>query len=336
MIKRSNAAPPSGIKPSHHSNIPCSTTGIPTLDELIGGGITIGSLVLIESDNDLTWSKVIEKCFASASAQLSHQFFHIRTETSIPTENLFYKVGEVKSSAPKTQDSEMRIAWPYQNQSAESMMQRHPAGKVKGGMNLDLSSPLQLEHVLSRISVNSNNPSPDILNVLENFYEENKAKRAPKRQAHREVVFRTLISDFGTALWENQELEFLRKLRKITPQNSFTVLTMPQHKVTPQHRRYFDACLRIEALVPELTPSKTSFQPSSIRKMGYHGLIKLTKCNSSHCLNPYLPESNEMVFKYQKVGGLKIEVLHLPPEDSIVKDKIKTESITKHNALNLF
>ena len=56
--------------------------------------------------------------------------------------------------------------------------------------------------------------------------------------------------------------------------------------------------------------------------MGYHGLISLTKCNSSQTLNPILPDSNDQAFKFKKIGGLHVETLHLPPEDSVAKERV--------------
>ena len=81
--KKPNSAPPSGIKPSYHSGIPTSSIGIPTLDAIIGGGLSLGSLFLIESDDDNAYSKIIEKCFLTLGDVYCHQTFYSNFEDDI-------------------------------------------------------------------------------------------------------------------------------------------------------------------------------------------------------------------------------------------------------------
>merc|ERR1711879_755240 len=106
---------------------------------------------------------------------------------------------------------------------------------------------------------------------------------------------RTLISGLGSTFWESRNtLEFLQKLRLMTPVNSVVLVSMPKHMVEKRHRRYFDACISLTSLVASIKPSTEEFIASSVKKMGYHGLIKVTKCNSAQCLNPYKPDSNDL------------------------------------------
>ena len=96
---------------------------------------------------------------------------------------------------------------------------------------------------------------------------------------------------------------------------------MPSSLVKKRHRRYFDACISVASLSAKLNPTTVEYEQGSIRKMGYHGLIHVTKCNNSMCLNPAKPPSNEMAFKFKKIGGLQIDTIHLPPEESVETER---------------
>merc|ERR1711976_310632 len=127
-VKRPYAKPPSGIKPSYHSGILTSSTGIASLDTLLGGGISMGSLVLIEEDSNSAYSKIIERCFLSAGVEFCHQLFY-GSANSIENSFKLYHTGDERNQEadPKlTQEKlNMKIAHQYQNQSASDMMARH-------------------------------------------------------------------------------------------------------------------------------------------------------------------------------------------------------------------
>ena len=149
------------------------------------------------------------------------------------------------------------------------------------------------------------------------------------RMAHRKNCFRTLISGVEGAFWNCQQenlntYKFLRQLKAITPQNSFTVITIPHQVVNknPNFRRYFDLSIKLTNLAANIEIIDEDYIISMPKKMGYHGLLEITKCQSAQSLSPILPDSNNLAFKIKKIGGLQVEILHLPPEDSVAKENL--------------
>jgi len=337
-VKRPYAKPPSGIKPSYHSGILTSTTGIASLDTLFGGGITMGSLILLEQDSNTAYSKIIERCFLSAGVESCHQIFYHSPNKLENSFKLYYKGDEAQkqSENKKQQDiknkletkGDMKIAWQYQNDSASDMMMSgHAVSKTSNtGIFIDLGKEMEVKDAEQRVCVKQVFDQSTVLNELQNFYK-NETPSGPcnPRMVHKRVAFRTLISGFKSSFWEtdseSQDFKFLADLRKNTPINSFTMVTMPSSLVQKRHRRYFDACISVASLSAKLNPTTVEYEQGSIRKMGYHGLIHVTKCNNSMCLNPAKPPSNEMAFKFKKIGGLQIDTIHLPPEESVETER---------------
>jgi len=329
--KRKFAAPPTGIKPSFHSGVLQTSTGIPTLDAIIGGGISMGSLLLVEEDDNGSYSKLIERCFLSAGVECYHHIFYSHPTESLSKFQLYAKQDPSSATGGPSQkqslpNDRMKIAHQYQNQSPDQMMSRHSISSTKSaGTAIDLSTPRSTEEAQQRVQVTTCYDQSHLLTSLRNHYaSESPSGPTNPRMLHKRVAFRTLVTGLGSISWEGTErdqLVFLNELRKLSPVNSFTVVTMPAFAVNDRHRRYFDCAVRLKALVAGLEPTSHEFVQSSVRKMGYHGLISVTKCNSSQCLNPMKPDSNEMAFKYKKVGGLHIETIHLPPEDTVQNER---------------
>merc|ERR1712178_114122 len=280
-VKRPYAKPPSGIKPSYHSGILTSTTGIPSLDPLLGGGITMGSLVLLEQDSNSAYSKIIERCFLSAGVECCHQIFYHSNSKNDNSFKLYYKGDENEGKLAKekekkqlTSNDNMKIAWQYQNDSVADMMGRHSVSKSTGGIFIDLGKEMDVEDGAKRVAVVKNFDQGKILENLDNFYGENSPNEPTNpRMIHKRVAFRVLISGFKNCFWESssdsRDFKFLADLRKKSPINSLTMVTMPSSLVTKQHRRYFDACISISSLSAQLQPTNLDYEQGSIRKMGY-------------------------------------------------------------------
>merc|ERR1739848_511110 len=161
------------------------------------------------------------------------------------------------------------------------MMSRHGPPQRTHTAQIDLSRKRQISEIEKRVGFEkciSQNPE-EILAKLKLHYDNNQPKSIPNpKMYHKKIAFRTLISSIGSALWDDSvmnDMQFLANLRKLTPQNAFTIVTMPSHLVTSRHRRYFDSCFRLVSLTAQLLPTNEDFVPSRIRKMGYHGALNI-------------------------------------------------------------
>lgn len=61
--KRSTVAPIPGTRPSSSSSLPLISTGLTTIDDLLGGGLPLGSSLLIAQDYPTTYSELLLRYF---------------------------------------------------------------------------------------------------------------------------------------------------------------------------------------------------------------------------------------------------------------------------------
>jgi elongator complex protein 4 len=109
----SNIRLPSGTRLNSSGNLLLTSSGISSLDTFIGGGLPIGSLLLIYEDKNSNLSDSILRCYLSEGIYNKHDLCIAALRTD-PTENLPTK----EENLPLEQENEkMKIAWRYENLS---------------------------------------------------------------------------------------------------------------------------------------------------------------------------------------------------------------------------
>lgn len=112
---------PSGTRLNPTGTLLLTSTGIPSLDTFIGGGIAIGSLLIIYEDPTGNLSDSIVRCFLSEGVY-NKQDLCVVAMRNDPSENLPVKeepLDNEKASEDNEQSAEkMKIAWRYENLSA--------------------------------------------------------------------------------------------------------------------------------------------------------------------------------------------------------------------------
>ncbi|XP_070618263.1 elongator complex protein 4 isoform X3 [Erythrolamprus reginae] len=121
-----------GTRPSVRHGQLLLSSGVPSLDSVLGGGLAIGTLLLIEEDVYGVYSNLLFKNFLAEGVVCGHNLFIasdkeepdiILKELPCPLPNLSDKeMGEV-ITVKSTQDSQesMRIAWRYQNKPKQEV-----------------------------------------------------------------------------------------------------------------------------------------------------------------------------------------------------------------------
>ena len=61
-----------GVSPSLHSNQLLTSTGTPHLDSLLGGGLPLGSLLLLQEDSGGSYGKLLVRYFLSEGLVHNH------------------------------------------------------------------------------------------------------------------------------------------------------------------------------------------------------------------------------------------------------------------------
>lgn len=105
---------PSGTRLNSTGTLLLTSTGLPSLDNFIGGGLPIGSLLLLYEDPTGNLSDSIVRCFLSEGIY-NKQDLCVISMRNDPCENL--PVKEETISIEQTEQEKMKIAWRYENLS---------------------------------------------------------------------------------------------------------------------------------------------------------------------------------------------------------------------------
>ncbi|XP_053094065.1 elongator complex protein 4 isoform X5 [Pangasianodon hypophthalmus] len=112
-----------GTKPSVHTGQLIISTGVPSLDCALGGGLAVGSLLLIEEDESDSYSHALLQYFLAEGVMSGHELFvasaqdhpdDIVKDLPSPLQDEDPEFKTVSSSNLDQQDA-MKIAWRYQN-----------------------------------------------------------------------------------------------------------------------------------------------------------------------------------------------------------------------------
>ncbi|XP_039211848.1 elongator complex protein 4 isoform X3 [Crotalus tigris] len=125
-----------GTRPSVRHGQLLVSSGVPSLDSVLGGGLAIGTLLLIEEDVHGVYSNLLFKNFLAEGVVCGHNLFIasdkeepgiILKELPCPLPNLSDKEMEEVITMKSTEDSQesMRIAWRYQNKPKQEKKQRN-------------------------------------------------------------------------------------------------------------------------------------------------------------------------------------------------------------------
>uniref|UniRef100_UPI00358F8723 elongator complex protein 4 isoform X2 n=1 Tax=Myxine glutinosa TaxID=7769 RepID=UPI00358F8723 len=160
-----------GTRPSLQNSQLLVSTGVPSLDYLLGGGLAVGTLLLIEEDAFGNYSRVLLKYFLAEGVVSHHGLFVASVDLhpdeiyqSLPAVILEEPLTQGDRSAPQfgmsctqpqvepptsdqtlnTEKEEMRIAWRYQN-----LPKVHNAlsSDTRFGHNYDFSRTMEKERL---------------------------------------------------------------------------------------------------------------------------------------------------------------------------------------------
>lgn len=320
-----------GTKPSTHNAQLFISTGIPSLDHVIGGGLPIGSIFLIEEDKYGNYANTMLKYFIAEGIVVSHDNFIASRGTK--TGQLLSEIPEVASDTPKevknNDKDEMKIAWRYQNLK---IIDTSPSGGHKFGHFFDLTKFMDRKKIDETRVTEWNGENlrfkstgfkkreyVDLLKSIEEtisngqFYVSN----CPERRN----ILRITIRSLGSWLWMCDDAEetrsdlfkFIYCFRALL-RNSYAVaaITFPGHLYSDK-----DAVIeRLEHLsdtVVKLESFAGSDKETNVVFKDYHGLLHIKKLSAFNTLVSHCPHSTDLAFKLRRKKFL-IEVLHIPPE----------------------
>ena len=320
-----------GTKPSIKNSQLLISSGIPSLDHIIGGGLPVGSLFLIEEDRYGTYAKVMLRYFM-AEGVVTNQPLLIGSKDVKPSDfvsDIPTVITETPVEKPFVTDEQMKIAWRYQNMK---LIDTSPTGGQVFGHFYDLTKPMKKE-VLEQANItywyDDSFPKKDdmfenmtysrLLNCIQETLKEGQylvSEIPEKRQ-----VLRITIHSLGSRLWfsdsENEShqdlLKFLYHFRALLRYSyAVGVITVPvdcldnSNAIVERIEHLSDIAIKLESFAGSQKETNPLFKD-------YHGLLHLKKMPAINTIAPHKTESCDLTFKLRRKKFF-IEVLHLPPE----------------------
>ncbi|KAG7204657.1 hypothetical protein KM043_005072 [Ampulex compressa] len=293
-----------GTKPSIKNAQLLVSTGMPSLDRLIGGGLPIGSMFVIEAPYGV-YSEIMLKYFMAEGIVTSQPL--IVGSLDVKPSQLIQEMPAVAAdSIPRGEsqnaNEQMMIAWRYQNLK---IIDSSPMGCYRKCKYCAMKTLKSGQYGISE--------TPE------------------KRQ-----LLRIAIHSLGSRLWlcdsEDQShrdlIKFLYYLRTLL-RNSYAVaaITIPVDNfdntdcVIERVEHISDVSIRLESFAGSVKETNPLFKD-------YHGLLHIKKLPALNTLAPYSPESRDLAFKLRRKKFL-IEVLHLPPEFADTAQREQDDIVSK-------
>ncbi|XP_025160491.1 elongator complex protein 4 isoform X2 [Harpegnathos saltator] len=263
-----------GTKPSVKNSQLLISTGIPSLDHMIGGGLPIGSIFVIEEDKYDLYAKVMLKYFI-AEGIVTSQPVLVASQDIQPSRlisELPAVVNDSDSQAKAINLEQMEIAWRYQNMR---VVDSSPTGSQVFGHFYDLTKSMQHE-VLEQADIKEwhqddlegqnsmfeNIAYADLLHTIQKTLHD--GKYSVNETPEKRKILRIAIHSLGSRLWlcnrinssHRDLLKFLYCLRALlrnsyavglitTPINTFnnTILHLPPEFADTTQREQDDTII---------------------------------------------------------------------------------------------
>ncbi|XP_055028593.2 elongator complex protein 4 [Misgurnus anguillicaudatus] len=346
-----------GTRPSVQNGQLIVSTGVTSLDYVIGGGLAVGSLLLVEEDRYDSYSRTLLKYFLAEGVVCGHELFlasardhpdEIMQELPSP---IMDDVGGVKMNDAQPRDPEsqdtMAIAWRYQNQPK---VQTALASSLRFGHYYDVSKTMEPE-VRRAVKCHSFYPlqeSPTttgsgqlsspyhalLQSIQAVIRKEGFDGSAPQSKVRN--VLRLGLHSLGSSLWGDDLCctdnpahchaltTFLYALRALLRTSlSVAMVTVPSHLI--QNRAVMGKIIRLSDTAIALESFKGSEKETNPLYKDYHGLLHVRQVPRLNCLVCEVPDAKDLAFKLKR-KQFTIERLHLPPDLSETVSRVsKTE-----------
>ncbi|CAK1551708.1 unnamed protein product [Leptosia nina] len=320
------------------NNLLFASSGIPSLDYVIGGGLPTGGIFAIESDVLGGYSRVLTKYFLAEGVVCNHDLLIVSADENpeeIVKELPQACVVQKDDRDTKIPQEEMKIAWRYESLAkVESSFDN----ETNFGHHFDLSRYIDEDTInnsnISYCYLQLGNETEDsdsscFKNVLYakllKKVKDALAKEEYKRSSKSKKILRISIHMLGSPVWLavdcDEELDnryghdlikFMYCLRiLLRDTNAVAFITIPSHLFDDDHimnrlLHSIDNAVRIESFAGSDKETNPVFSE-------YHGLFHLTKLSALYSLVPFVPSSLDLAFKLKRKKFV-IEKLHLPPE----------------------
>ncbi|XP_018406505.1 PREDICTED: elongator complex protein 4 isoform X1 [Cyphomyrmex costatus] len=339
-----------GTRPSLRNSQLLISTGIPSLDSTIGGGLPIGSIFLIQEDKYSFYAKTILKYFMAEGIVVSQPVL-IASQDVQPSQFVSGLPAVIDNSEEHTkttnnEDKPMKIAWRYQNMK---VVDSTPTGGQIFGHYYDLTKQMQKnfleyadikqwefneEMTLNENRTFKNAAYTDLLCTIEKTLRDGQYFLSETSQQKTNKILRIAIYSLGSRLWLSDTekysdcdlLKFLYCFRALL-RNSYAVgvVTIPVNNfnsncIIERIEHLSDIAIALESFAGSTKALNSLYKE-------YHGLLHIKKLCALNGLSHGKLQHKDLAFKLRRKKFL-IEVLHLPPEFEDTSQREQDDTIT--------
>uniref|UniRef100_A0A8C6SUA6 Elongator complex protein 4 n=1 Tax=Neogobius melanostomus TaxID=47308 RepID=A0A8C6SUA6_9GOBI len=334
-----------GTRPSVQNGQLLVSTGVTSLDFLLGGGLAVGAVLLIEEDRYDSYSRMILKYFLAEGVVCQHELFLASAQDSpddilkelpspIMDDVAIPKPMEQPRLSSDPQDSleAMKIAWRYQNLPK---VQSTLTSSSRFGHYYDVSKTMEAEIQQAAkchrfyLPDHPNQTAPTHSPMLESYSALLKSLQEVIQKEGFEVsksrnILRIGLHSLGSSLWgddlcccDNPKhahalTTFLYGLRALLRSSlAVAVVTVPSHLI--QNRALMGRIAKLCDTAIALESFKGSEMETNPLYKDYHGLLHVRQVPHLNCLASQFPDHRDLAFKLKR-KQFSIERLHLPPD----------------------
>ncbi|GAB1607936.1 elongator complex protein 4-like [Argonauta hians] len=351
-----------GTKQSLFNHQLLVSTGVPSFDNLLGGGVAVGSVVLVEEDSYGQYSELLLKYFLS-EAVVTGQCI-VLAGPQVTTHSLLKELPKpVLADLPMQrphllETDEMKIAWRYQH------LNRHESSgqAVKFGHYYDLSETMDAD-LLTSTDVTFINTIPPHHRHLHEFpagLEPTNAEtstclqcvllRIQQRirdgqfgtqdQPDKHNILRIAVPSLGSPLWgdlktsesdgvlsivDTELPRFLLALRALL-RSAFAVAMVTVPSLLMEDSTFLHKMERLCDSVVHLESFAGSSRSENPLYKEYHGLFHVKQLPKLNAIRCHMPDTSDWAFKLRR-KKFAIEKLHLPPDLSETVSRSESRSV---------
>uniref|UniRef100_A0A1B6EFV3 Elongator complex protein 4 n=1 Tax=Clastoptera arizonana TaxID=38151 RepID=A0A1B6EFV3_9HEMI len=281
------------------------SSGIVSFDYILGGGIPVGSVLLIEEDDNGVFSRLVVKYFLAEGIACEHGLYvasldcdanQLVSELPTPVDS----DPEHNPNYGQSSGQDLKIAWRYKDIPA---VQSSPTlSGTSFGRNFDLTVTVPKDVLLNREIAcwphdreSNEDPYHSVLQQLQYWIIQH--GHSTEGQA-RKTVLRVAIHSLGSPLWPDADSKLPRFFYclKAIMRSAYAacVVTIPSRllqKSTVDHCEHLsDNAVLLESLANNPNPLFSE----------YSGLLKLCKLSAINTLATHVPETRDWAFKLRK------------------------------------
>ncbi|KAK6923255.1 Elongator complex protein 4 [Dillenia turbinata] len=323
LLNSSHTSP--GLKHGPNGSIFVSS-GIPDLDKILGGGFSLGSLVMIMEDAEAPHHMLLLRNFMAQGLVHSQPLLY-----ASPASDPRGFLGTLPSP-----EKGLRIAWQYKKYFGEQQpnLEAHRDSKHEYCSDFDLRKPLE-RHFLTRQQISCVSIQ-DPLN-LTSFREHcstflNEIQRIDGITS---CIGRIAIQSFcapqcGYSNMDWVMLSFIRSLKSmVRSSNAVAIISFPPSLLSPSFCKRWQHLLTYCFQLKQSEPRHVSDEDKDLAKLltGYQdmvGLLNVHKVARANTQVPVILEATTFSIKLQKRRHLTLECLNQTPVDGASKTSYAT------------